>query len=195
MSNLNLRLPPRAWVVVCDGAKALIFENIGDADYPDLRMRLAEEQPDRRTQELGTDAPGRAFSTVGSARSAVGQTDWHDQSETRFLTDLVATLDKAVQAGEVSGLVIVAPPRALGAMRKAYSAHVRKAVLAEVERQADDVEDRGHAGTASASAVLPARCRRNAAAAAPGPLSESRTRMNRVMRRESAVRAAVQDPW
>lgn len=134
MSNLNLRLPPRAWVVVCDGAKALVFENAGDAEYPDLRMRLAEEQPDRRTQDLGTDAPGRSFSSVGHGRSAMEQTDLHDQSETRFLTDLVAQLDKAVQAGEVTGLVIVAPPRALGALRKAYSAHVRKAVLAEVDK-------------------------------------------------------------
>jgi protein required for attachment to host cells len=135
MSNhSDLRLATGAWVVVCDGAKALIFENQGDAEFPDLRTRLAEEQPDRRTHEIGTDAPGRAMNSVGSARSAVEQTDFHDQSETRFLADLAASLDRAVQGGEVRALAIVAPPRALGKLRQAFSDHVRKAVVAEVDK-------------------------------------------------------------
>src|SRR5258708_40109395 len=75
-----------AWVVVCDGAKAIVLENIGDPTYPDLRMREAQEQPDRRTREIGTDAPGRAINSVGSIRSAVEQTDFHDESERTFLT-------------------------------------------------------------------------------------------------------------
>ena len=51
-----------------------------------------------RTRELGTDKPGRAFSSAGSGRSAVAQTDWHDQEEQKFLAKLAARLDKAVQA-------------------------------------------------------------------------------------------------
>lgn len=133
-NNAELRLATGAWVVVCDGAKALVFENIGDAEYPDLRTHLAEEQPDLPTREIGTDAPGRAASSVGSARSAIEQPDYHDQSETRFLKDLVAMLDRAVQGGEARELAIVAPPRALGRLRQAYTDHVRKAVVAEVDK-------------------------------------------------------------
>jgi protein required for attachment to host cells len=133
-SHSDLRLATGAWVVVCDGAKALIFENHGDGEFPDLRTRLAEEQPDRRTSELGTDAPGRAFNSVGTAGGAMEQTDFHDQSETRFLADLAASLDKAVQSGEVREIAIVAPPRALGKLRRAFSDHVRKAIVAEVDK-------------------------------------------------------------
>ena len=130
----RLHIKEGAWVVVCDGAKAIILENIGDALYPDLRMRQAEEQPDRRTREIGTDAPGRAISSVGSIRSAVEQTDFHDESEKAFLTDLVRRLDKALSEGETESLIVVAPPRALGMLRNAYSAQVRKAVAAEVDK-------------------------------------------------------------
>jgi protein required for attachment to host cells len=130
----RLHIKEGAWVVVCDGAKAIVLENIGDPAYPDLRMREAEEQPDWRSREIGTDAPGRAINSVGSARSAVEQTDFHDESEKTFLTDLVGRLDKALSARETDTLIIVAPPRALGMLRNAYSPQLRKAVVAEVDK-------------------------------------------------------------
>src|SRR5262249_7653261 len=95
----RLHIKEGAWVVVCDGAKAIILVNIGDALYPDLRMRGAEEQPDLRTREIGTDAPGRTVSSVGSVRSAMDQTDFHDEAEKTFLTDLARRLDEALTAG------------------------------------------------------------------------------------------------
>ena len=63
------------WVVVCDGAKALILENAGDTKFPNLKTIKVLEQKDLPTHALGTDAPGRTNNSVGSARSAVEQTD------------------------------------------------------------------------------------------------------------------------
>lgn len=122
------------WVVVADGARALILENVGDRLYPDLRTKESFRQPDPKTHELGTDQPGRAFRSVGSARSAMEQTDWHDQAERRFLSDLARRLDRAVQSGEVKSLIVVAPPRAIGVLRGAYSKHVGGAVRVEIEK-------------------------------------------------------------
>jgi protein required for attachment to host cells len=122
------------WVVVCDGAKALVLENVGDAKFPNLKTREGYEQADLRTREQGTDAPGRAFSSVGSTRAAMDQTDWHDQSERAFLHQLAGRLDAALVAGEVKNLIMVAPPRALGVLRQAYSQHLRNAVRAEIDK-------------------------------------------------------------
>ena len=33
----KLKLHPGEWVVVCDGAKALVLENVGDEKFPNLR--------------------------------------------------------------------------------------------------------------------------------------------------------------
>ena len=123
-----------AWVVVCDGAKALVLENVGNRLAPSLVTREVYEQPDPKTHELGTDKPGRSFSSVGSGRSAMEQTDWHEQEEQRFLAKLAARLDKAVLAGETRSLIVVAPPRAIGVLRRQYSAHIRQALKAEVEK-------------------------------------------------------------
>jgi protein required for attachment to host cells len=122
------------WVVVCDGKKALVLENAGDAKFLDLKTKEVHEHPDPKTHELGTDAPGRSFSSVGTSRSAMEQTDWHDQEEQRFLKKLAGRLDAEVIAGNVKSLIMVAPPRALGVLRQAYSQHVRHALRAEIEK-------------------------------------------------------------
>src|SRR5262245_51618807 len=130
----NLRIHNGDWIVVCDGAKALILENAGDGMHPNLKTREVHEQEDPKTHEQGTDAPGRSVNSVGSNRSAMEQTDWHEQAERRFLVDLVDRLDAAVTAGETKSLIVVAPPRALGMLRQAYSDGLRDAVKAEIDK-------------------------------------------------------------
>lgn len=120
------------WVIVCDGRKALILENIGDGLFPNLHTREVKEHAVPRTHDQGTDAPGRAFASVGSARSAVAQTDWHLQAEQEFLRSLAGELDRAVTSEKTKRIVLVAPPRALGVLRHAATAHLRSAIRAEV---------------------------------------------------------------
>jgi protein required for attachment to host cells len=130
----KLKIGAGTWVVVCDGAKALVLENIGDEKFPNLKTREVYEEPHPATHEQGADAPGRAHSSVGHGRSAVGQTDWHDQDEQRFLTNLMARLDAAVAAGQLTSLIMVAPPRALGVIRRAYSQQLRGVLQDEVDK-------------------------------------------------------------
>jgi protein required for attachment to host cells len=122
------------WVVVCDGAKALILENTGDSKFPNLKTIEVFEHKSLATHELGTDAPGRSHSSVGHGRSAVQQTDWHDQEEREFLVKLVKHLDTEVTAGKTKSLIVVAPPRALGVIRDAYPHGLRAAVRAEIDK-------------------------------------------------------------
>jgi protein required for attachment to host cells len=122
------------WVVVCDGKKALVLENAGDEKFLNLKTREVYEHADKKTHELGTDAPGRSFSSVGSGRSAMEQTDWHQQEEDRFLQKLAAHLDVAVNAGQAKAIVLVAPPRALGVLRPAYTHALRGALRAEIDK-------------------------------------------------------------
>jgi protein required for attachment to host cells len=122
------------WVVVCDGAKALVLKNDGDIRAPNLKTVQVFEQKDLATHVIGTDAPGRTFNSVGSARSAVEQTDLHDQAERAFLTQLAQHLEEALASGKTKSLIIVASPRALGMIRPAYSQAVKGAVRIEVDK-------------------------------------------------------------
>src|SRR5262249_5125814 len=106
----KLKIREGDWVVVCDGKKALVLENVGDEKFPNLKTKQVYEHADPKTHELGTDAPGRSFSSVGSGRSAMEQTDWHEQEEQRFLLKLLGHLEAAVNAGATKSLILVAPP-------------------------------------------------------------------------------------
>jgi protein required for attachment to host cells len=132
MSELLIR--HGEWVVVCDGAKALVLENAGDAKFPNLKMREVYEQKGMPTRLLGADKPGRTHSSVGQNSSAVTQTDWHNQAEQAFLTHLAQKLDAEVVAGKVKSLILVAPPRALGMIRHAYSHALRGAIRTEIDK-------------------------------------------------------------
>jgi protein required for attachment to host cells len=122
------------WVVVCDGAKALVLENAGNRNTPKLKTREVYSQVDHKIPELGAGPPGRSFSSVGQGRSAMEQIDRQDHEEQRFLAKLAARLDQAVLGGETPSLIVVAPPRAIGVLRREFSPHVRQAIRAEVEK-------------------------------------------------------------
>ena len=128
----KLKISAGDWILVCDGKKALILENVGNGSYPNLRLRAARQHDDARTRDLGTDRPGRVFPSVGNARSATETTDWHDQAERAFLQGLVEELHAAAADGKLKGLVLVAPPRALGVIRESSPPSLRAVVRAEV---------------------------------------------------------------
>jgi protein required for attachment to host cells len=93
-----------------------------------LRKRI--RQPTSRVRRRPA-----AFNTRSArALRAAQQTDWHAQTEHAFLMQLVARLDHAVGAGKIKSLIIVAPPRALGVLRPAYSHGLRAALRAEIDK-------------------------------------------------------------
>jgi len=129
-----MKIGAGAWIVACDGRKALVLENVGDAKFPNLRVKETHEHADEPTRTLGASAPGRSYQSVGARRSAVEQTDLHDEAERTFLRDLAERLNRAALAGDAKTLIMVAPPRALGMIREAYSPALRDAIAHEIAK-------------------------------------------------------------
>ena len=120
------------WVLVADGGRARVLRALGPGKGLDI---VSEHQADlRRTSELGTDRPGRAHESATTARHAYGQTDFHRDEEWAFLKGLVETLDAGRRAGRFDRLVVVAPPTALGDLRKAIGDPLRATVAADIDK-------------------------------------------------------------
>jgi protein required for attachment to host cells len=47
----KLKVKPGDWIVVCDGRKAMILDNVGDDLYPSLHVKELREQPDPSTRQ------------------------------------------------------------------------------------------------------------------------------------------------
>src|SRR5205814_7909050 len=92
-------------------------------------------QDNPATHEQGTDKPGRTSASGGTARSAMEETDWHRLGEERFAAELAATLYRLAHANKFEALVVIAPPKVLGNLRKAFHKEVVDRITAEVSKE------------------------------------------------------------
>ncbi|RNJ51496.1 host attachment protein [Methylocystis hirsuta] len=123
-----------AWVLVGDGRRALFFQNHGDAELLDLRVVETRIDDNPPTHEQGTDRPGRSFTSFSPGRSAVQNVDWHELEEERFARAMADRINQAAESGELNAIAIVAPPKALGEIRKELSVKAQSKVVGELAK-------------------------------------------------------------
>ncbi len=128
---MNIR--HNALILVADGQKYLLLHNHGDFRAPALKVEGGAERKGAPTRELGTDKPGRSFASMGSGRSAMGQTDLAQQAEDRFAAEAAAALAARANGSE-SDIIVVAPPRTLAELRRHYTPAVKARLAAELDK-------------------------------------------------------------
>lgn len=128
-------IPNSALVLVLDGRKILFFRNQGDENQIDLRTEAHDEREDRKDSEIKTDAPGVSFSSVGSGRDTMEETDFHQQEEDRWIKDAAEDLRMRALRNDFDALCIVAPPRALGILRKELHKEVEKRIVCTINKE------------------------------------------------------------
>ncbi|MGD8327556.1 MAG: host attachment family protein [Sphingomonadales bacterium] len=122
-----------AHILVCDGAKALMFYNQGDMEYPNFQTVWEKVQDNPPTHEQGTDRPGRRSDT-GFHKSAMSETDFHDEAEKSFARTLIDAVDADILSKNIHQLIVVAAPHMLGELRPLYSSHIQDHISAEVDK-------------------------------------------------------------
>ena len=129
-----MRIPNNSVVLVADGRKSLFFRNQGDAEYPDLEVERKEVQENPDHHEQASDAAGRAMNVVGGHGGSMTEVDFHQQEEERFAASTAELLKARALANDFDSLVVVAPPRTLGELRKHYHKEVEKRLVGEVAK-------------------------------------------------------------
>lgn len=129
-----MKIKSGMWIVVADGARGLVLANEGTALEPALKVLRTYSQDNPKTSDQGRDKPPRVFQSVGEHRSAAPETDLHQRAEDRFVKDIVDDLARDAEAGLFEDLVIVAPPVALGEMRKAIPAALAPKIAATLDK-------------------------------------------------------------
>lgn len=124
-----------ALVLVGDGEKALFLRNKGNAQQVDLEVEQILEQDNPATREQGTDRPGRAAASVGAARSAVDDANWHHIAKERFAGEIAKALYRHAHDDRFEKLVIIAPPKILGNLRRAFHAEVLDRIIGEIPKE------------------------------------------------------------
>ncbi len=120
-------------IMAVDGARMSLFRNKGTVREPQLELLVEEEQKSPSTAELGDDKPGRSFQSIGNARGAYETTDLHQQAEDEFALEMAELLVFHMHDDERRA-VLIAPPHALGLMRKHLPKDIRERLIAEIDK-------------------------------------------------------------
>ena len=134
-----MALPNNALVLVVDGRKMLFFRNNGDENQIDLRTEAHDERESLYDRELKTDAPGNAATGMKGGgdthRPAYSETDFHQMGEDNWVKDAAEELKKRALRNDFEALAIIAPPKALGVLRKELHKEVEKRVILTLNKE------------------------------------------------------------
>ena len=131
-------LPHRALVLVTDGTKSLFLRNHGDENQIDLRTEAHDERKDRKDSEIKTDAPGTTKQSFGYGRSTYEEPDFKQQEEDRWIKDAADELKARVLRNDFDAVAIIAPPKALGVLKKCLHKEVERRIVCTVNKEMTD---------------------------------------------------------
>ncbi len=132
-----MEVPHDAMVVVADGRKLLMLRNQGDAEYLNLQVVQKQLHPNPKTSDQKTDSSGRSASNP-SGSGTMGETDFHQLEENRFAAEVAEMLRDEALHNSFESLIIVAPPKTLGELRKHYHASVTERLAGELAKDLTD---------------------------------------------------------
>lgn len=127
-----MKLPHNAAVLVADGRKMLFLRNEGDNAHPNLVVERAMEHMNPPDREQKTDLAGRAASRFGIGQSTMGEVDFHELEEERFAAEAGDILRRRALANDFDSLIVIAPARTMGELRKHYHKEVTARLIGEL---------------------------------------------------------------
>ncbi len=125
-----MRLPRNTTVLIADGGGALFYRNVGDADHVSLDLIESAGNDALPARELGRERAGR-FTTPNGGSTAVEIADRHAAREARFAAYVAKRAD-AVIGAKAGRLVVLAPPKFLGQLRRCFNSRLRDRLLASM---------------------------------------------------------------
>lgn len=109
-------VPHGAYILAIDGGHTRLLRNRGRECAIDLDTIDERRLFNPRTHILSETQPGRAFQAIGRERSAYESTDTHRRRGDAFCE--AALEDAITAAADAPALILIAPPRVMGVLRK-----------------------------------------------------------------------------
>lgn len=127
------------WVLVANSSFAKIYEVTGMGKDVKMLEHISFLDGRKKSGEVNTDKPGRAFDRVGMGRHAVGTTvDVHAHEMKIFTHQLTEILNKGKLENKYDQVALIAPPQFLGELRHTLNEAVKKSILKEVPKDLPD---------------------------------------------------------
>lgn len=140
------------WILVCDASRARVFEETARGRVYPLVASFDHPAGRARVRDLVADAQGRK--PVGGSQGVNARpggfhgrpgvepvTDAKEVEVKKFTRDLASMLEKGLVDHAYERLVLVAPPRLLGALREELSEQVLRRVESTLDKDLAPLDD------------------------------------------------------
>jgi protein required for attachment to host cells len=123
------------WLVVADGQRATVYHNSGPGKGLEIIPGMGGHHEVPPSRDIMSDAPGRNRGAGGSGAAPMdGGANPHELEEKRFTESLAGAVNRAALDKQFDRLILAAPPRTLGILRKSLSSHATERVIAELDK-------------------------------------------------------------
>lgn len=126
--------PPESLLLVFDSSKAK-FYRLSPSGKVVLLNEIQSGLP-RSNQDIVTDRPTRSFSSVSPRRgSGDYKSDPHNVEKHNFVHELAELLDTSYDRNEFRSLVVAAPERSIGELRKLLPEKIKRTIRHEILKE------------------------------------------------------------
>lgn len=124
------------WVLVCDSARARLFETRGIEPSWELLRVLGHPESRSKASDLVGDHSGQRSSQGASVHhNALAPSSSPKEVEKgHFVHTLVTILDQAMRSKSFDRWVLVAPPHVLGMVKNELTSELQKHLMASVDK-------------------------------------------------------------
>jgi protein required for attachment to host cells len=124
------------WALVANTSRAYIFKITGKGKHIDKIMEFDYPDGRKKTGEIHSDKPGRAFDRVGVGRHALStEVDVRMHQHQVFARQLFEALKKAYGEKEFEQLAIIAPAQLLGELKRVIGSDpLEKTVIKHIDK-------------------------------------------------------------
>lgn len=140
------------WILVCDASRARLFRDaprgkrlvqVDAFEHPESRARARDLMADAHGRKPVGPVPARSGRGQGTAYGRPGaepETDPKEVEAQKFARELAGVLEKGLDRHEYERLIIVAPPRFLGALRSVVSHEVEKHIEGTIDKDLTNLD-------------------------------------------------------
>jgi protein required for attachment to host cells len=123
------------WVAVIDSNNAHFYGKGPELCLGDLNHTLTA-RPIRDDPSVGRRELGRVHDRVGDKRHIIEpHTDDKTQKDKQFTKEVATYLESALQEQKYNRLVVIAPPKILGILRKLLNQSVKDVIVLELDKE------------------------------------------------------------
>jgi protein required for attachment to host cells len=127
--------PKITWIAVADGNRATVYQNSGPSRGLEIIPGRGGHQDVPPSHEILSDSAGRMGSAGARGGAAMDAgADPHEREEARFAERFAEEINRAALEQQFDRLILAAPPRTLGILRKSLSEKATRRLTAEIDK-------------------------------------------------------------